>query len=118
MTLEDNRPAILARLTVLPTFAPVDIAAELLRNVSAENPDIEVSSVHFTTGTDGIGEYVELTARCGPLTPEATDAAHDASVAAALAGTRLAGPCSSCHQLAQRPPTEYCQTPEAHQVQP
>lgn len=49
---------------------------------------------------------------------EPTDAAHDAAVAAALAGTRLAGPCSSCHQLAQRPPTEYCQTPELHSVQP
>ena len=49
---------------------------------------------------------------------EPTDAAHDAAVAAALASTRLPGPCPSCHQLPGRPPTEYCETPNRHETQP
>jgi hypothetical protein len=114
MALADNRPAVLAREAIPANFTAIEIAAAILNDQQTENPDIDLASVHFTDE----GEFVTMTARCGPLSPEATDAAHDAAVAAALAGTRLAGPCSSCHQLPGRPPTEYCTTPELHHVQP
>lgn len=84
-------------------------ASEAVFELLSGNPNVELATLRFRVDAE-LPPKVTVTGRVGSLVGEAGDPGELTFVRVVMSE------CASCHQLTGRPPTEYCQTRDVHEL--